>query len=471
MPKTTPEKLYQIIANKIKDAIKNKQFRLSDQLPSLRRMSQIYQASVGTILNAYLQLEKEKFIQSKPQSGFYVCYQSKLIKAQDDQSLMPVEVEISDLVAMIMKTAQGQNFVNLGASSIPENLFPLATLNKISRQLIKDNLKHSSSYLYPPGLAELRIQIAKNCSHFGKVVKPEEIVITSGTIDAVNLCLRSVAEPGDTIIVESPSYYGILQLIEYYKMKAIEIPGHPITGIDLDILSKILKKQEAKACIITANFNNPTGSLMPENNKKLLVEMMAHYGVPIIEDDVFGSLHFLDSPPKPLFAYDQGGIVQYCSSFSKTLSPGLRVGWAISGKHQACVEKLKYMTSMATSSFPQHLVAQYLQNGGYERHLRKLRKAIQNNMEQMIHALHSYFPSGTEITFPKGGGLLWVKLPNAVDMDLLTQQAIKHKISIVPGKLFSTTSNFKNYLRLTAWINFDSRVENSIKTLGCLMKI
>ena len=470
MPKTTSEKRYQVIANKIKEAIKNKQLRFDDRLPSLRKMSHIYEVSVGTILNAYLQLEKEKFIQSKPQSGFYVSYKPRLRGIQDSRKITPVNVEISDLVAMIMQTSQGKNFVNLGASSIPENLFPLKTLNKIVQKLIKDYPEHSGSYLYPPGLKALRIQIAKHCAYFGKLVKPENIVITSGAIDAINLCLRSVAEPGDAVIVESPSYYGFLQLIEYLGMKAIEIPADPKTGINLEILSKVLKKQKAKACVITANFSNPMRSLMPEQNKKLLVEMMSHYGISIIEDDVFGALHFSDSPPKPLFAYDQGGIVQYCSSFSKTLSPGFRLGWAIPGKCQAGVEKLKYMTSMATSSFSQHLVAQYLQNGGYERHLRKLRKAIQNNMTAMLQAIYTYFPSNTEVILPDGGGLLWVKLPEFVDMDLLTQQAIQHKISIVSGKLFSTTANFNNYLRFTAWINFDSKVEASLKILGQLMK-
>lgn len=388
---------------------------------------------------------------------------------QDHQS-SPVDVEISDLVSMIFKTSSGNNFLSLGASSVPSNLLPLNKLNRIGRELIRNNPEHSSTYLYPPGLAELRIQIAKNCTHFQKTVKPEEIVITSGTIDAVNLCLRSVANPGDTVIVESPSYYGILQSIEYFKMKVIEIPGHPRTGIDLDILSKVLKKQKVKACVITANFHNPTGSLMPEENKKLFLEMMSHYDVAVIEDDIFGSLYFSDSPPKPLFAYDQAGIVQYCSSFSKTLSPGLRVGWAIPGKFQSHVEKLKYMASMATASFPQHVAAQYLQSGGYERHLRKLRKSLENNMVAMINAIYSHFPHGTEVTLPQGGGLLWVKLPGYVDVDILTQEAIKRKISIAPGKLFSMTANFKNYIRFTCWLNLDSKVNNAFKTLGQLMR-
>lgn len=320
-------------------------------------------------------------------------------------------------------------------------------------------------------MEELRIQIAKHCTYFDKTVKPEEIVITSGTIDAINLCLRSVAEPGDAVIVESPSYYGILQSIEYFKMKAIEVPGDPRTGIDLEILSKILKKQKVKACVITANFNNPTGALMPEENKKLLVDMMSYYGVPVIEDDVFGRLHFSDPPPKPLFAYDQEGIVQYCSSFSKTLSPGLRVGWTIPGKFQPRVEKLKYMASMATASFPQYVVAKYLQSGGYKRHLRKLRKSLENNTIAMINAIYSHFPFETQVTLPQGGGLLWVKLPEYVDLDMVTQEAIKRKISIAPGMLFSTTRNFKNYLRFTSWLTFDSKIDNAFKTLGHLLKV
>lgn len=469
-PENKPNKLYQLIVSQLRDSIINEQLRFGDRLPSLRKMSEIYRVSVGTVLNAYLQLERERFIQAKPQSGFYVSYKNAGAAIQYHHPGVPVDVEISDLVAMIFKTAQSNNFLNLGASSVPASLFPLNKLNKMSRELIRENPEHSSSYLYPPGLEELRIQIAKNCTHFGKTVRPEEIVITSGTIDAVNLCLRSVAGPGDTVIVESPCYYGILQSIEYFKMKAIEVPGHPRTGIDLDILSQVLKKETVKACIITANFHNPTGALMPEKNKRLFVEMMSHYGVSVIEDDVFGALYFSETIPKPLFAYDQEGIVQYCSSFSKTLSPGLRVGWAIPGKHQPRVEKLKYMASMATASFPQHLAARYLQSGGYERHLRKLRKSLENNMIQMINAVYSYFPLGTQVVLPQGGGLIWVQLPEQVDMDFFVQEAIKRKISIAPGQLFSTTQNFKNYLRFTSWLNFDSKTDDAFKVLGRLLK-
>lgn len=465
----TPSKLYQQIVSKTRDSIISEQFRFGDQLPSVRKMSADYRVSVGTVLNAYLQLEKEGFIQSKPQSGFYVTYKNTSTKIPDHQAI-PVDVEISDLVSMIFKTSQGNGFLSLGASSVPASLFPLNKLNKIGRELIRNNPEHSSSYLYPPGLEDLRVQIAKNCTYFGKTVKPEEIVITSGTIDAVNLCLRSVAGPGDTVIVESPSYYGILQSIEYFNMKAIEVPSHPRTGIDLEILSKILKKQKVKACVITANFNNPTGALMPEENKKLFVKMMSRYDISIIEDDVFGALYFSDSPPKPLFAYDEEGIVQYCSSFSKTLSPGLRVGWAIPGKFQSRVEKLKYMASMATASFPQYVVARYLQSGGYERHLRKLRKSLENNMTAMINAIYSHFPIGTHVMLPQGGGLLWVKLPEYIDLDILTQEAIKRKISIAPGKLFSMTQNFKNYVRFTCWLDFDSSIDDAFKMLGELMK-
>lgn len=468
--KNTSSKLYQQIVSQMRDSILSEQLRWGDRLPSLRKMSVLHRVSVGTVLNAYLQLEKERFVLSKPQSGFYVSYKNPRTETQHLSQGIPVDVEISDLVSMIFKTSQGKGFLNLGASSVPPNLFPLKKLNKISRELIKNNPQHSSGYLYPPGLEELRVQIAKNCTYFGKTVKPEEIVITSGTIDAINLSLRSVAEPGDAVIVESPSYYGILQSIEYFKMKAIEVPGDPRTGIDLEILSKILKKEKVKACVITANFNNPTGALMPEQNKQLFVEMMSHYGIAVIEDDVFGALHFSDSSPKPLFAYDQEGIVQYCSSFSKTLSPGLRVGWAIPGKHQPRVEKLKYMASMATASFPQHLVTKYLQSGGYERHLRKLRKSLQINMMEMINAIYSHFPLGTEVTLPQGGGLLWVQLPGSVDLDFLVQEAIKRKISIAPGKLFSTSQNFKNYIRFTSWLDFDPRIDDAIKTLGNLLK-
>jgi DNA-binding transcriptional MocR family regulator len=470
-PKRASSKLYQQIVSKIRDSIVCEQLRQCDRLPSLREMSETYRVSVGTVLKAYLQLEKENFVQSKPQSGFFVTYDSSSLMKVRPPDGAPVDVEISDLVSMIFKTSQGRGFLSLGASSIPANLLPVQKLNRIGRDLIKQDPEHSSSYLYPPGLEELRIQIAKNCAYFGRTVRADEIVITSGTIDAVNLCLRSVAAPGDSVIVESPSYYGILQLIEFFRMRAIEVPGHPKTGIDLEFLSRVLQKEKVKASVITSNFNNPTGSLMPEENKKAFVETMAKHSVSIIEDDVFGSLYFTEMPQKPLFAYDSHGIVQYCSSFSKTLAPGLRVGWAIPGKLQPQVEKLKYMSSMATASFPQHLVAKYLQSGGYERHLRKLRKSLKSNMSEMINAIYSYFPKGTRVVLPQGGMLLWAELPEPVDFDWLCQEAVQRKIGIAPGVLFSSDRRFNRHLRFTSCLNFNSKVEQAFKTLGDLLQL
>ena len=299
---------------------------------------------------------------------------------------------------------------------------------------------------------------------------PDEIVTTNGTFESVFLSLRAVTQPGDTVAIESPTYYGLLEALEVLHLKALELPTHPRDGICLADLETLLNKRKIAACAVVSNFSNPLGTCMSDERKKRLVELLAQHEVPLIEDDIYGDVYFEGTRPKAMKAFDRDGLVLYCSSCSKTLSPGLRVGWAVAGRYQAKVEQLKWVINQTTAIAPQLTVAAFLANGGYDRHLRQLRRAHQSQMLRMTQAICDYFPPETRVTRPNGGHVLWVELPQGFDSLLLYEMALQHHISIAPGAIFSPSGGYGNCFRLNAGFPWSDQIDQAMQKLGELIR-
>ena len=337
-------------------------------------------------------------------------------------------------------------------------------------QIIRAQPEEVHSYYIPIGCEALRNQIAKRLIDAGCSVNPDRVVITHGTTEALFLALKVVTQPGDTVAIESPTYYGLLEALESLHLKALELPTHPRGGICLENLESAFQKEKVAACAIVSNFSNPLGSCMSAPKKKQLVSLLNKYDIPLIEDDIFGDLCFAAQRPQAIKAFDTQGKVLYCASVSKTLSPGLRVGWIIAESYQSQIEQLKAVMNYSSSIAPQLTVAAFLANGGYDRHLRKLRRAYQSQMQHMLQAICQYFPSETRVTQPQGGHILWLELPSKVDAMVLYEQAYKHNISISPGIIFSASGGYRNCLRLNCGIPWSDSLEQAIKILGILSK-
>jgi DNA-binding transcriptional MocR family regulator len=291
------------------------------------------------------------------------------------------------------------------------------------------------------------------------------LLITSGCVEAVLLALRATCKTGDTIAVESPFYFNFLQMIAFLGLKALEIPSTPREGISIEALRYAIEQNRISACLVITNFGNPLGSLMPDERKRELVELLASHEIPLIEDDIYGDLGFANDRPSTAKSFDHSGLVIYCSSFSKTIAPGYRVGWAIAGRFQAEMERLKMMMNLAVASPPQLALAEFLSTGGYDHHLRTIRRIYARNISQMMDAVVRYFPEGTCMTRPAGGFILWVEMPVGTDAIKLYNQAFERGISIVPGPLFSLSGKYGNYIRLSSAL-WNERVESGIRTLG-----
>jgi DNA-binding transcriptional MocR family regulator len=294
------------------------------------------------------------------------------------------------------------------------------------------------------------------------------VVVTCGALEAINLSLRAVARPGDMVAVESPTYFGILESAAALGMKVVEIQTHPQEGMDLDELERAIRQHKVKACLAMTNCHNPLGYVLPDKYKRDLVELTARRNIALIEDDVYGDLAYQGPRPRTLKSYDRKGLVLLCSSFSKILSPGYRLGWVVAGRYRAEVERLKLLTTVATASLPQLVVAEFMESGSYDRHLKRLRTGLAAQVEIVRQAIAKYFPEGTRISRPAGGYMVWIELPAKINALKLYRAALAEHISILPGTFFSATGRYQNYIRINCGHAWSEAYDRALLTLGRL---
>ncbi len=461
--------LYERVAGEITGLVEQGTFRAGDKLPSLRQLSRRFDVSINTVMQAYALLEDKRLIQARPQSGYYVRSRVPEIR----ESLLPggsvntpTTVTISELCHQIMHNMMNRELLPLGSAIPSSQNLPIDKLNRIMAGELR-RLGEQGILYQVPGYERLRVQIARRSLAAGISSGPDEILVTSGCVEAVFLALRTTCRSGDTIAVESPFYFNFMQMIAELGLKALEIPSTPRDGISIEALRYALEQEKISACLVITNFSNPLGSLMPEERKRELVELLARHEIPLIEDDIYGDLTFDNERPTTAKAFDREGRVIYCSSFSKTLAPGYRVGWAIAGRYQAEMERLKMIMNIAPASPPQLALAEFLATGGYDHHLRSIRRTHARNITQMADAVARHFPTGTRMTHPAGGFILWVEMPEGIDAITLYHRALEEQISIVPGPLFSLTAKYGHHIRLSA-AQWDEKIEQGIRTLGRL---
>jgi DNA-binding transcriptional MocR family regulator len=467
------EHKYVDVSDRIEKLIENGVLKVGDKLLSVRALSKEQGISLSTAFQSYYHLESKGLIEARPQSGYYVKFSREHILDLPKASEPPddaVPVSVDEMISSVYHDLNSEKLIHfsLGVPSI--ELLPAAKLKKSVTQAIRESKTSCMQYEHIQGNVALRRQIARQAFNWGGTPTEDEIVVTAGCVEALSLCIKATTKPGDAVAIESPTYFAIFQVMESHGLKVVEIPTDPVTGIDLQYLEQAIPKFDIKACLFVNNFNNPLGSCMPDENKKELVEMLAKKEIPLIEDDIYGEMYFGRNRPKTCKTYDKKGLVLHCSSFSKSLAPGYRIGWVIPGRFKEQIIRLKRMHTVATNTLSQAAIAHFLSNGRYELHLRHLRKALHTQSLRYIQAISEYFPDDTKMTRPQGGFALWIELNKKINTYKLHKRALKQNIGIAPGQIFSSQARFENCLRLSYGEPWSTRIEEGIKTLGRLAK-
>ena len=461
-------KRYEKLAQQIAEQVDAGVLRAGERVPSVRQAARAYKVSPTTVLRAYRELESRGRIRARPRSGYFVNPYAK--QPPEPRTSHPPKgtrtVAVADLVFEILETTKYPAVVPFGSAFISETAFPLRRLAQFLGRAARRMDRGELADALPPGHAELRRAIARRYLNVGINAKVEEIVITAGALEALNLCLGAVARPGDVVAIESPCFYSTLQALELRGVKALELPTNPGEGIELGSLSAALHRHRISACWLMTTFQNPTGCTMPEEKKKDLVRLLAKHDVPLIEDDVYEELYFDPEKPRPAKTFDRKGLVMHVSSFSKSLAPGYRVGWTSAGRFAHRVQWVKLITTLATNILAQAAITLFLREAAYDHYLRGLRDRLIGWRNELLEAAAEHFPPGTRVTRPRGGYFLWVELPRQVDALKLHRLAMDAHISIAPGPIFSAQRRFRNCIRLNYGHPWSARLERATEQLG-----
>lgn len=463
--------LYERLANVLEELIEQRALRPGDRMPSVRQFSAHQRVSIPTALQAYVTLETRGLIEARPKSGFYVRPRlSELTREPAASSVTPRITTLGDPdpVESLLADHANAKLVPFGAALPSPELLPgiklTRTMAAIGRRLGADSI----GYDLAPGHESLRRQLSRRSLEWGCALTADDFLVTVGATEAVSLALRATCEPGDTVVIESPSYFGLANTLRELRLRALPIPVRAADGLNLEAFERAVRRCRVRACVVVPNFHNPMGFVMPDENKRRLVEICARKRITIIEDDTYGDLPHDGVRPRCLKAFDENVIL--CGSFSKKLAPGYRVGYIAAGPWQPRVRALKQTSTLIGALLPTLAVAEFLKTGGYDRYLRGVRQAYRVQVARMQEAVAASFPEGIGLSRPRGGYLLWCELPRRVDAVRLLERAREAGISIAPGPMFSPTGEFRNYIRLNCGYPWNARIENAIDTLGRLIR-
>ena len=461
--------LYERVARLVEAQISTGTLRANDRIPSVRSMSRTAKVSVSTVVQAYLHLENIGLIEARPQSGFYVRPPDPKVLPEPRQKVTRSRKPISIAAEMLEmgREALGRtDIVPLNGAFTSPTLYPNQRLNNLMREVLREHPMNAGELFPSPGHPELRRQIAKRMAIAGAPTDPAHVVITNGAMDAILQTLAVLCQPGDTVMVEAPTYFGLLQAIEYLRLKVIEVPNHPGVGIDPDAVRNAAGTPGLTAAVLMPNFNNPAGTLTPDDAKRTIVAALTANEIPIVEDDIYGDLHYGSVRPVSLRAFDEAGLVISCGSVSKTIALGYRIGWAVSPTFYADIARAKFYSSVACPTLQQLVLARYYASGGYDRYLRRLRATICANSQHFIEAVGRHFPPGTRVARPSGGIVLWIELPQGVDGTELFRTALASKIGIAPGIVFSAKAGYRNFIRMNCGLPWSGTIERAVEKLG-----
>ena len=472
LPLSSGQTLYQQLADSFAESIHQGTLKPGKRLPAIRRVAQSHQVSINTVLSAWHILEDRGLIEARPQSGYYV----RGVLPAVTRPLRPMSASVNDpstqkleLIEQVFAAQNHPDYTNISLACPQDSeLFPAAKLGRITASLIRRDNDIIGRYALPPGSERLREEIARRSLHTGLNLTVADITLTHGCMEALQLALRAVTKPGDCVGLESPTYFFLFPLLASLGLKALEIPTDPQNGLSLDALGRAVRGGGLQGLVAMPGARDPLGYVMPLENKKRLAKLVNTYHVPLLEDGLYDELQFDWPLSPPVKAFDRDGWVIYCTSFTKTVAPDFRVGWTAAGRFHPAIARLKAVSSMTESKLLSETLAEFLASGGYDHHLRSLRRRYAANLDAARGIIARHFPQGTRATLPRGGFVFWVELPGKVDTVEMFHRLLQEQICVTPGALYSLSDRYRHALRLSCCYPFDERYTWALKRTGAL---
>ena len=454
----------QKLAHSLKQLILNKTWQANDKLPSLRLQAAQSGFSLITVLNAYRELEAEGLIYAKEKSGYFVVPQPQLEQPPSHLKFNQ-HIQINSKVFNYLKSIQHEDLLPLGSAFPNSQLLYAPKLIQTLSQLAKHRFSYEQTPCLPPGNIELRKWIAQRYSMLGIPTDPNDLVITSGGLDALNLSLQAITSTGDYILLQETVFYGAWQIAERLGLKVITIPEHPVHGLDLAAFESAIEQYPIKVCLLMLNAQNPVGFTVSDEIKQQLWQLLSKYKIHLIEDDVYEELYAGSKKPLLMKYLDQDHLVLHCSSFSKTLGSGFRIGWIYAGQYSEKIQHQQLMSTLSVNPFIQHALVEYLSHRDYDKHLKQLRATLAEHKHQIYTYLSQHLPQGCELQYHAGGYFLWLKLPSHVDSFKIYQSLLASGLSIAPSQLFNAHATLNQHLRINCSFAFDHRMQQGLDLL------
>ncbi|AKJ43310.1 Uncharacterized HTH-type transcriptional regulator ydcR [Pragia fontium] len=461
--------LYQSIAENIVDVLQRGHLQVGDKLPSVRHQARSRNVSINTVLSAYRHLEERGLIEARPQSGYYVrsCLPTVSQAVMPTSPVLFPKLEVLDLIDTVFAAQQNPLFTDISlACPVGGEFYPEKKLARILNQLVRSRPEMLGTYSLPPGSIRLRQQIAHRASSLGMSLDADDIILTHGCMEALQLALRAITQPGDCVGLESPTYFYMISLLGSLGLRAVEIPTDPQRGISVDAIETLLKDNQLNALLLMPSVQNPLGCSMPVAARQRLARLLNQYQIPLIEDALYAELVFSGDPLPAVKSFDKEGWVIFCTSFTKTLAPDFRIGWMTGGRFAEKLRRMKTLSSMSEPAILAETLGRFLATGSYDQHLRGLRKRYAHQVQEARGLIAKYFPEGTRATQPDGGFVIWVEFPPGVDSVQLFHHALAERISLTPGTLFSPSGRYDNAFRLSCCYSFNERYITAIKRVG-----
>lgn len=465
----SPDTLYLRIAEQVAQSIRAGLLARGERVASVRELARQQGVSMATVVQAYRTLEDARLIEARPRSGYFVAARPARRPLEPDTVALPAQsqpVAVSSLGSRVFAMANDPGFVSFGAATPGEELFPHDRIRRAVSRAVQRQRASLSRYPLGQGTPELRRAVARQALTMGCQLDLRDILVTNSCLESVSLCLRAVTQPGDVVALESPSYFGFLEILESMHLRALEIPTHPRTGLSLDALQLAFETQPVKAVLAVPTLSNPLGASMPLAERRRLAQMVARAGVPLIEDVIYNALCEHDDQRRAVRSFDTTGHVMLCGSFSKTVAPGLRVGFVDAGRWSAQVQRLKAVHSGSHTEFLEWAVADLLTQPGIESTYRALRTTVAARVDEARGIVAESFPRGTRVTDPPGGFILWLELPPGSDSMALFEACLAERICIAPGTMFSATDRYRHCLRLGVGGRWDEAQRAALRRVG-----